>query len=146
SLRALAKESKLLERLIEALKKILAKLRGKGEEPGGGVGGKKPGKYDNIPKKDLLENRGANVGRPGNGPKVREVRSEDDLKEYFDALTRDGATDVTKPGFPGKMYRLDDGTIVNWRTKSRTTGNIPTVDVNPGNGLDFKVHINPNGW
>jgi uncharacterized protein YukE len=32
SLRALAKESKLLERLIEALKKILAKLRGKDAE------------------------------------------------------------------------------------------------------------------
>jgi uncharacterized protein YukE len=146
SLRALAKESKVLEGLIEALKKILAKLRGKGEEPGPAAGGKKPSKYDSVSDKDLVADRGANVGRPGRGRAVREVQSEEDLKEYFDALTRNGATDIAKPDFPGRIVRLEDGTIVTWRTKSRTTGSIPTVDVNPGKGQDFKVHIDPNGW
>jgi len=146
SLQTLAKNSKVLERAIEELKKILAKLRGKGEEPGRGVGGKQPSKYDGISRDDLIKDRGANVGRPGRGAKVREVASEDDLKDFFDALVRDGATDATKPGFPGKMYRLDDGTIVTWRTHSKTTGSVPTVDVNPGTGREFKVHINPNGW
>jgi hypothetical protein len=77
---------------------------------------------------------------------VREVESEADLQAYFDALTRDGATDRTPPGFPGRMVELPDGTIVNWRTKSKSTGDIPTVDVNPGNGESFKIHINPDGW
>ena len=77
---------------------------------------------------------------------MREVRDVEDLKDFFDALTRNGATEPTKPGFPGRIFRLDDGTIVTWRLKSRTTGDVPTVDVNPGKGLDFKVHVNPSGW
>jgi uncharacterized protein YukE len=94
----------------------------------------------------LTRDRGANVGRPGSGPKIREVASEAELKDYFDALTRNGATDISPPGFPGRMVQLPDGTIVNWRTKSKTTGSVPTIDVNPGNGQNFKVHVNPNDW
>jgi hypothetical protein len=46
------------------------------------------------------------------------------------------------------MVELTDGTIVNWRTASKSTGSIPTVDVRPPKhlGPNFKVHINPNGW
>jgi len=148
SLQTLAKNSKVLERAIEELKKILARLRGKGEEPRPGAGGKKPTKYDGLSDQELIKNRGENVGRQGSGPKVREVQSEDDLKDYFDALTRNGSKDITPPGFQGKMVELPDGTIVNWRTKSKSTGAIPTVDVRPpkGGGDGFKVHINPNGW
>jgi hypothetical protein len=149
SLRALAGQSRLVERLIEALKKILARLRGKGEEPAkdtARAGGKKPGKYDDVSHADLVADGGVNVGRPGRSPRVREVRSEEDLREYFEALTRNGATDVPNPKFPGRIVRLDDGTVVTWRIKSKSTGAIPTVDVNPPNGVAFKVHINPNGW
>jgi hypothetical protein len=150
SLRRLIPSVHRLGELIEELKKILNRLRGKGagsrdpHDPG--RSGKPPSKYDQLSDADLIRDRGDNVGRPGSGPKVREVRSEEDLQEYFDALTRNGSTDITPPGFPGKMVQLPDGTIVNWRTKSKTTGSIPTIDVNPGNGQNFKVHVNPNGW
>jgi hypothetical protein len=103
-------------------------------------------RFDGMSGEDLVRDRGANIGRPGSGPKVREVESEADLQAYFDALTRGGYTDRTPPGFPGRMVELPDGTIVNWRTRSKSTGGIPTVDVNPGNGESFKIHINPNGW
>jgi uncharacterized protein YukE len=147
SLRALAGQSQLLERLIEALKKILARLRGKREgTPEAPGGGKKPGKFDDVPDADLVADAGANIGRPGRSPSVREVRSEEDLREYFDALTRHGATDLMRPNFPGRIVRLEDGTVVTWRIKSKSTGSIPTVDVNPPNGAGFKVHINSDGW
>ena len=120
-----------------------------GRPEGGGPspGSPRPGsRYDGMSAAELIQDRGAGVGRPGAGPKVREVASEADLEAYFDALVRNGYTDRTPPGFPGRMVELPDGTIVNWRTRSKSTGAIPTVDVNPGNGESFKVHINPDGW
>ncbi|MBO0868500.1 MAG: hypothetical protein J2P15_08035 [Micromonosporaceae bacterium] len=95
---------------------------------------------------DLVKERGAAIGRQGSGPTVREVRSVEELQGYFDTLTKGGYKDITPPGFPGKMAQLPDGTIVNWRTQSKSTGSIPTLDVNPGNGQTFKVHVNPTGW
>lgn len=147
SLRELVPVVRRLDVLIAELKKILTRLRRSpdaGDPEPGGV--RPPSKFHGQSRDDLIKDRGANVGRPGSGSKVREVRSEQELKDYFDALSRDGYTDITPPGFPGKMVELPDGTIVNWRTKSKTTGSIPTVDVNPGNGANFKVHVNPAGW
>jgi hypothetical protein len=145
SIRNLMRESGRLGELIEALKKKL----GIGSHEGGPEGPKKippkATKYDGMSTEDLIGNRGANIGRDGSGPKVREVESVEELEDYFKALTRDGYTDITPPGFPGQIVKLPDGTVVNWRTHSRTTGSVPTVDVNPG-PLRFKVHVNPNGW
>jgi hypothetical protein len=149
SLRPLIPSVHRLGELIEELKKILNRLKGGDSSKGPRTpnrSGKPPSKYDQLSDADLTRDRGTNIGRPGSGPKVREVRNEEELQEYFDALTRNGSTDITPPGFPGKMVQLPDGTIVNWRTKSKTTGSIPTIDVNPGNGQNFKVHVNPNGW
>ncbi|HEY7271830.1 MAG TPA: hypothetical protein VH502_03775 [Actinoplanes sp.] len=145
-----AKIARWLRALIASLQRLadrcyeLARLLLGGEVHSGGRGG--PRRYEKLSFEELISDRGANVGRLGTSRKVREVRDVDELKDYFDALTRGGATDVTRPGFPGRIVRLQDGTIVTWRLKSKTTGDVPTVDVNPGNGFDFKVHVNPSGW
>jgi uncharacterized protein YukE len=144
SLEKLAAQCQQLERLIEALKRLLHRRVDKG-----GTGAPEPSKYKELPISELVADRGANIGRQGSGPTVREVQSETELREYFEALTRDGAEDITPPGFSGTMLRLPDGTIVNWRTYSRYTGNVPTVDVRPPRSTNqefFKVHINPDGW
>jgi hypothetical protein len=146
SLRHLMPIIRRLGELIDELKKILNRLRGGTPHNPSEPPSRLPSKYDGVSDADLIANRGAHLGRPGSGPKVREVASEADLKEYFDALTRNGSTDITPPGFPGRMVQLPDGTIVNWRTQSKTTGSVPTIDVNPGNGQNFKVHVNPNDW
>jgi uncharacterized protein YukE len=148
SLRALTEQSRVLERLIKALKNLLGKLHKSGEGSGGGPTPTPPGRFDHLSDHELIADRGAKVGRPGSGARVREVESESDLKDFFSALSRNGAVDITPPGFNGKMIKLPDGTIVNWRTKSRSTGSTPTVDVRPFNGVEsnFKVHINPHGW
>jgi hypothetical protein len=149
SLRRLIPSVHRLGELIEELKKILDRLNGRDGSKGPhnpNRSGKPPSRYDQLSDADLTRDRGINIGRRGSGHKIREVRNEEELEEYFDTLTRNGSTDITPPGFPGKMVQLPDGTIVNWRTKSKTTGSIPTVDVNPGNGKNFRVHVNPNGW
>jgi len=147
SLRRLIPIARRLGALIGELKKILTRLRRKpAEPPPHQKPPRQPGRYTGMSPDDLIGSRGANIGRPGSGPKIREVRSEIELREYFDALIRGGYVDITPAGFPGRMVELPDGTIVNWRTKSKTTGSVPTVDVNPGNGQNFKVHVNTNGW
>jgi hypothetical protein len=89
SLRRLRSVITKLGELIEELKKILNRLRRKPETGKLPEDGKPPrSKYDQLPDSDLTANRGANIGRPGSGPKVREVRTEAELQEYFDALNR----------------------------------------------------------
>ncbi len=143
-----------LARHIDELQELLRRLHRSNSSHGNSSGGdptsvahpQPPSSYTGMSEAGLITGRGANVGRPGSGPKIREVATERELQEYFDALTRNGCTDITPPGFPGRMVELPDGTIVNWRTRSKTTGSVPTVDVNPGNGQSFKVHVNSNGW
>jgi hypothetical protein len=101
--------------------------------------------YDEFSIEYLVSDGGAKIGRPGRGRNVREVPTEEDLRSLFEALTRNEYTDITPPGFYGRMVRLSDGTVINWRTISRTTSGVPTVDVNTG-ASRFKVHVNGNGW
>jgi hypothetical protein len=101
--------------------------------------------YDNFSIQDLVSDGGAKIGRPGTGRNVRELQTEEDLRSLFAALTRNGCIDITPPGFYGRMVQLSDGTVINWRTISRTTGSVPTVDVNTGTSR-FKVHVNTSGW
>jgi hypothetical protein len=90
SLRNLNSLTRRLGELIDKLKEIFNGLLGKGDDPGPRRSGRSPSKWDQLSDADLTANRDANIGRPGSGPKVREVRSEQELQEHFDALTRNG--------------------------------------------------------
>jgi hypothetical protein len=141
SLRRLMHEGQRLGELIGAL----APGNGRGVDVGAATSRAAYPPYDDFSIKDLVSDGGAKVGRPGSGRNVREVPTEEDLRSLFAALTRNGYTDITPPGFYGRMVRLSDGTVINWRTISRTTSGLPTVDVNTG-ASRFKVHVNGNGW
>jgi hypothetical protein len=141
SLRRLMHEGQRLGELIGAL----APGNGRGVDVGAATSRAAGSPYDDFAVEDLVSNGGAKVGRPGRGRNVREVPTEEDLRSLFAALTRNGYTDITPPGFYGRMVRLSDGTVINWRTISRTTSGLPTVDVNTG-ASRFKVHVNGNGW
>lgn len=78
-------------------------------------------------------------------PKVREVRSAQDLQDLWDWATRHGTEIPSGYGDPSKgtMYQLPDGTIVGQRHVAESNGQ-PTIDFNvPGSGFT-KVHINPS--
>lgn len=78
-------------------------------------------------------------------PKVREVRSPEDLQNLWEWATQDGTEIPNGYGDPSKgtMYRLPDGTIVGQRSVASSNGE-PTLDFNvPGSGFT-KVHVNPS--
>ena len=51
-----------------------------------------------------------------------------------------GAVDITPPAHPGRMYRLDDGTIIGYRPL--TSSGSPSIDINiPGFTSVRKLHF-----
>jgi hypothetical protein len=80
----------------------------------------------------------------GSDPRIREVRSQQDLDKLWNWLKQNG---VERPGgygtVPGEMIVLPDGTIVGRREAADSTKQ-PALDVRvPGDGGYTKVHINP---
>lgn len=91
------------------------------------------------PPKTLDEARDAlRQLQPGRNPPVREVQTPEQLKEFWDWLTR-GAKDLPPRGDTTRKV-LDDGTEVDLRPNSSSGG--PTIDVQtPGSGKNPKVHL-----
>jgi hypothetical protein len=70
---------------------------------------------------------------------VRTAGSSEELRAYFDRWT-DGAEaqPARGPKIP-EVYRLADGTIIQWRLSSRSGGE--TVDIFRAGERDRKVHL-----
>ncbi|MBQ1100138.1 RHS repeat-associated core domain-containing protein [Streptomyces sp. b94] len=82
--------------------------------------------FDNLPK-----------GRQGH---VREMPDEQTMRDAFERWTT-GAEQLPArgPKIP-EVYRLEDGTVIQWRTASASGG--ATVDIQPGSGgKPLKVHL-----
>ncbi len=81
--------------------------------------------FDRLPK-----------GRQGH---VRTVGSEDELRRLFSQWVQ-GAERLPArgPKIP-EVYRLSDGTIIQWRVASRSGG--ATIDIFPPNSGGLKVHV-----
>ncbi|UZK52786.1 polymorphic toxin-type HINT domain-containing protein [Streptomyces drozdowiczii] len=82
--------------------------------------------FDNLPK-----------GRQGH---VREMPDEQTMRDAFERWTA-GAEQLPArgPKIPD-VYRLEDGTVIQWRTASASGG--ATVDIQPGSGgKPMKVHL-----
>jgi hypothetical protein len=80
----------------------------------------------------------------GSDPRIREVRSQQDLDNLWNWMRQNG---VERPGgygmVPGEMKDLPDGTIVGRREAADSTKQ-PALDVRvPGDGGYTKIHINP---
>jgi len=74
----------------------------------------------------------------GKNPPVREVKTPEELKEFWDWLTK-GAKDLPPRGDTARKV-LDDGTEVDLRPNSSSGG--PTIEVvTPGSGKNPKVHL-----
>jgi hypothetical protein len=71
---------------------------------------------------------------------VSEVKTEQEMRETFDRwVARGRGTDVTPSTYNGKIMRLEDGTLVGYRSTSRSGG--ATIDVKFINGETRKVHL-----
>lgn len=83
---------------------------------------------------------GARFGR--SRPGVRTLPGGEPAAEaMFGRLTTGrGATDITPNGYAGRMFRLDDGTVVGYRPFTGTGR--PAIDINiPGFGSITKFHF-----
>lgn len=69
-----------------------------------------------------------------------EIRSREDLRSFWDWLTRD-APERAESGHPGTERVLNDGTIVGIR-ESEKFG--PTVDIRTPDKGYVKIHVNPD--
>jgi hypothetical protein len=70
---------------------------------------------------------------------VKLVDNEKDLRALFDKW-KSGAEQ--QPGRGPKIpevYKLDDGTVIQWRTASKSGGD--TIDIIPPTGRPLKVHV-----
>ncbi len=117
----LGKEAKNVEEAARAAraKRILA-------ESSAGSRGAWKSEFDNLPK-----------GRQGH---VREVPDEQTMRAAFDRWTA-GAEKLPArgPKVP-EVYRLEDGTVIQWRTSSASGGS--AIDIQPGSGgKALKVHL-----
>lgn len=75
----------------------------------------------------------------GGNPRVRLVDNEGQLREIFDRW-KDGARQLPSRGSKvPEVYELEDGTIIQWRTTSRSGGQ--TIDLVSPSGNDMKIHV-----
>lgn len=83
----------------------------------------------------------------GGNPRVREVRSPEDLENLWKWAQQNGVEIPNGYGDPSKgiRYQLPDGTIIGQRWSAESTSK-PVLDFDiPSNGGYTKVHINPRG-
>lgn len=100
-----------------------------------------PSKEGETPA-DVLKPNGQNVGVPGSRPDIRVLPGgEKEARDLFDRLTQRGE-DITPPGHPGQMIKTPDGSIIGYRSKSKSGP--PTIDVNV-KGLETRKLKFPNG-
>jgi len=77
---------------------------------------------------EVLKPDGQRVGEPGTSPDIRVLPGGDTgARELFDRLTKGGGTDITPPGYKGRIVRTPDGSVINYRPSSKSGP--PTVDV-----------------
>ncbi len=83
------------------------------------------GEFDKLPK--------------GKQSHVREMDSAEDMRKAFDRWTT-GAEKLPArgPKIPD-VYKLQDGTVIQWRNASRSGGE--TIDIFPSGGKGMKVRL-----
>ncbi|MCO5968917.1 hypothetical protein NDW01_10965 [Actinoallomurus sp. WRP6H-15] len=70
---------------------------------------------------------------------VKVVDNPTELRNLFDTMTRGGEQMPARgPKIP-EVYRLSDGTVVQWRTASKSGGE--TIDIFPTDSRPLKVHV-----
>src|SRR5882757_847554 len=76
---------------------------------------------------------------PGRSSSTKLVDTEQQLRQLFDGWAS-GAERLPARGekIPD-VYRLADGTTIQWRLTSKTGG--PTIDIRPPSGHEWKVHL-----
>lgn len=114
---------------LDGLTKNLAKKNIK--QGAGGVGGRFTGNWR------------AEFNRLAHGRQaaVRTVPDEKTLRALFDRWAQ-GATRLPARGAKiPDVYRLKDGTVIQWRTASKSGG--ATMDIVPPGGPQLKVHVGP---
>lgn len=81
----------------------------------------------------------AELEQSKNSPIVKMVLDEVDLGDVFREMTVSGES--LPPNSPklSEVYRLPDGTRIQWRLTSDSGG--PTVDIFYGEGLQVKIHV-----
>jgi hypothetical protein len=72
---------------------------------------------------------------------VRILPDETALRTMFDRWTQSATRLPARGAKIPEVYRLDDGTVIQWRTTSKTGG--ATVDIVPPGGPQLKVHVGP---
>ncbi|GAA4869875.1 hypothetical protein [Saccharopolyspora cebuensis] len=122
---------KLIGQWLVALWKKIAELFKKITGPKGG----KPKKKPNSEK--LKEDFGGL--KKGKNDRVRLAENEDELRGLFDKWTNGAEQMPPRGGKVPEVYKLDDGTVVQWRTGSKSGG--ATIDIIPQSGKPMKVHV-----
>ncbi len=113
----------LWKKIVELFKKIFKK-----EE-------KKPDKPKHQELKDDFDKL-----EKGSGPQVKTVKTEKELRDLFDKWKEDADKQPPRNDKIPEVYKLDDGTVIQWRTTSKSGG--ATIDIYPpGGGKPMKVHI-----
>jgi hypothetical protein len=87
---------------------------------------------------DHVRDRLADATLPGRNPPIRQVETEQQLRDLWDALTAEGRV-VEDVRYPGQVVELPDGTQVRLRDNSKSGG--PTIDIKYPDGGKDKVHI-----
>lgn len=115
--------ARLWKRILELLKKLGKKIFNR--KPKISQGQRMRDDFEKLPS--------------GSSKNVRLVRSEKELREYFDKW-KDGAKRLPPRGekIP-EVYELDDGSIIQWRTTSKSGG--ATIDITSPGTKPTKVHI-----
>jgi hypothetical protein len=76
---------------------------------------------------------------PGRNPPIRQVSSEQDVRDLYEALSREGRP-ITESNYRGVGVLLPDGTAVRMRDSSTSGG--PTIDIKfPDTPRPVKVHV-----
>ena len=76
----------------------------------------------------------------GSGPQVKTAKTEKELRELFDKWKEGAEKLPPRNDKIPEVYKLDDGTVIQWRTTSKSGG--ATIDIYPpGGGKPMKVHI-----
>ncbi|WP_218015778.1 polymorphic toxin-type HINT domain-containing protein, partial [Saccharomonospora azurea] len=75
----------------------------------------------------------------GNNQHVREVPTVQEMRESFEKWTAGAERMPARGSKIPDVFKLQDGTIMQWRTSSRSGG--PTIDIIPPSGKSWKVHL-----
>ncbi|MFE7595472.1 polymorphic toxin-type HINT domain-containing protein, partial [Kitasatospora sp. NPDC057512] len=76
---------------------------------------------------------------------VREQPTEEAMRALFERWTAGAERLPARGPIIPDVFRLKDGTVIQWRTKSSSPPHGATIDISPGSGgKDLKVHL-PHG-